>query len=256
MRPIEPIGEADLLAFVDDQLSPARRVAVEDHLAQRPALAARVMADLRNRDELRLAMSAHLPVATPETLDAARRLESALVRDVYVAKFRNWAAVAALIALGWFAHGEFISMGNGSGAIASTMPPYVDEAARAHRTALLRASMHSQRGQPNYDREDIRSATSINIPVLPQEWQVLDVQIFPSSTGPAVEIAIKADGLGTLSLFAVRPARFDVMPAKVTSSGEVNAAYWQIGDVGYALVGMADGKALSDAAVKLSATLY
>jgi anti-sigma factor RsiW len=255
-RPIDPISEADLLAFVDDQLTPERRVAVEDYLSHRPVLAARVMADLRSRDELRLAMSGQMPMAKLETLEAARRLESAFMRDVYFAKFRNWAAVAVLIALGWFAHVEFVSMGNWGGAIASTMPSYVDEAARAHRTALLRASMHSQRGQPNYDREDIRSATSIDIPALPQDWQVLDVQIFPSSTGPAVEIAIKTDGLGTLSLFAVRPGRFDVMPAKVTSSGEVTAAYWQIGDVGYALVGVADSKALSEAAVKLSATLY
>ena len=80
------------------------------------------MADLRSRDELRLAMSGQMPMAKPETLEAARRLESALVRDVYFAKFRNWATVAALIALGWFAHVEFVSLGNWGGAIASTMP--------------------------------------------------------------------------------------------------------------------------------------
>ena len=147
-------------------------------------------------------------------------------------------------------------MGNWGGAIASTMPSYVDEAARAHRTVLLRASMHSQRGQPNYDREDIRSATSIYIPALPQDWRVLDVQIFPSSTGPAVEIAYQDRWAGHALPICGPAGRFDVMPAKVTSSGEVTAAYWQTGDVGYALVGVADSKALSEAAVKLSATLY
>ena len=255
-HPIDAISEADLLAFVDDQLTPERRVAVEDYLAQRPALAARVMADLHSRDELRLAMSEPMQMAKPETLEAARRLDSALRRDVYFAKVRGWAAVAALIALGWFAHVEFISMGSWSGATASAMPSYVKDATQAHRTALLRASMHSQKGQPIYDREDIRAATSIDVPVLPSDWRVLDVQIFPSSTGPAVEIAITAEGLGTLSLFAVRPGRFDVLPARVTASGEVTAAYWQVGDVGYALVGGANGQALNAAAAKLSATLY
>ena len=106
-RPIDPISEADLLAFVDDQLTPEHRVAVEDYLSHQPVLAARVMADLRSRDELRLAMSGQMPMAKRETLEAARRLESAFMRDAYLAKFRNWAAVAALIALGWLAHVEF-----------------------------------------------------------------------------------------------------------------------------------------------------
>lgn len=254
--PIDLISDTDLDAYVDDQLTPARRIAVEDYLSQHPKLAARVMADLRGRDELRLAMQERNPVVKLATQDAARRLKRALVRDVYFAKFRQVAAVAALIAFGWFAHIEFVSMGNWNGASASAMPAYVDEAAQAHRTALLRASMHSQSVQPNYDREEIRAATSIGVPEIPVEWEVLDVQIFPSMSGPAVEMAIKAGELGTLSLFAVRPGRFTVMPATVTSNKEMTAAYWQIGDVAYALVGQADDKALNEAAKKLASTLY
>jgi anti-sigma factor RsiW len=34
----DPITEADLLAYVDDQLDPARRIEVEEHLAHNPML--------------------------------------------------------------------------------------------------------------------------------------------------------------------------------------------------------------------------
>ena len=57
----DPITEADLLAYVDDQLDPARRIEVEEHLAHDPEAAARVMADLKDRDTLRLIHAAPLP---------------------------------------------------------------------------------------------------------------------------------------------------------------------------------------------------
>ena len=255
-HPIDSISEADLHAYVDDQLTSARRIAVEAYLSEHPALAARVMADLRGRDELRLVMSEPAPVVKIETQDAARRLERALGRDRYFMTFRKVAAVVVLIAFGWLAHVEFVSMGRWNGTAASAMPAYVGEAAQAHRTALLRASMQSQPVQPNYDREEIQAVTSISVPNLPADWTVLDVQIFPSSAGPAVEMAINAQDLGTLSLFAVRPGRFDVMPATVMSSDDVTAAYWQTGDVAYALVGAAEREALSKAATKLASARY
>jgi anti-sigma factor RsiW len=256
INPNETVSEADLHAYIDEQLTPARRIVVEDYLSRNPELAARVMADLRGRDELRLAMAERTPVIKLATQDAASRLERGLVRGMYFAKFRRAAAVAVFVGMGWLAHVEFTSVGNWPTASASAMPAYVGEATRAHRTALLRASMHSQPVQPNYDRDEIRSMTSINMPDLPQGWAVLDVQIFPASSGPAVEMAIKAESLGTLSLFAVRPGRFNVMPATVTSGNEVTAAYWQTGDVAYALVGTAESKALNEAAARLAATLY
>jgi anti-sigma factor RsiW len=251
------VSDADLDAYIDDQLTPARRIVVEDHLARHPDLAARMMADLRGRDELRLAMAADTapPLVTIATQDAARRLESGLRRGLYFAKFRRAAAIAVLIGVGWVAHVEFKSMEGWTPTSASAMPAYVSEAARAHRTVLLRASMHSQTVQPNYDRDEIRSATAIGMPDLPEGWKVLDVQIFPSSNGPAVEMAVQVEELGTLSLFAVHPGQFDVLPATVTSGGEVTAAYWQTGEVAYALVGAVDSKALNAAAAKLAATL-
>lgn len=48
----DPITEIDLLAYVDDQLDPARRIEVEDYLAGHPEAAMQVMIDLKHRDSL------------------------------------------------------------------------------------------------------------------------------------------------------------------------------------------------------------
>ncbi len=50
---IDPITDSDLIAFVDGQLDPMRRLEVEAHLAAHPEAAARVMADFHDRDALR-----------------------------------------------------------------------------------------------------------------------------------------------------------------------------------------------------------
>ncbi len=50
---IDPITDSDLIAFVDGQIDPMRRLEVEAHLAAHPQAAARVMADLHDRDALR-----------------------------------------------------------------------------------------------------------------------------------------------------------------------------------------------------------
>lgn len=50
---IDPITDDDLIAFVDGQIDPMRRLDVEAHLAANPESAARVMAEMHDRDALR-----------------------------------------------------------------------------------------------------------------------------------------------------------------------------------------------------------
>jgi anti-sigma factor RsiW len=255
-QPIDPITEADLHAYIDDQLPVQRRIEVEAHLSRHPDMAARMMADLRGRDELRLALADQPVVERLATHEAARRLSRAMSGDASFGRLQRIAAVAAFVAIGWFGHAQLGSLGI-SQSIASAPPPaYVEDAARAHRTALVRASMHSQPVVPDYDREEIRSATAIVVPDLPSNWKVRDVQIFPSTYGPSVEMAMDTDKLGTLSLFAVRPGSFNVRQTTVAATEEVTAVYWQIGEVAYALVGKAESRALEEAAANLVKTLY
>src|SRR3954452_24082559 len=136
----EPVSELDLIAYVDDQLDPERRIAVEDHLSRHPVLAAQIMDDLRQRDELRLALSEAASTISDHRLELpAQRLGRRL--SLRIALHRNRRAIAASILLGagWFAHSMFGGIGADPASAAHILPIYADEAIQAHRTVLVEA---------------------------------------------------------------------------------------------------------------------
>jgi len=252
----DPILESDLDAYVDNRLAPGARIRVESYLSKNPEDAARVMADLEIRSTLRLAIGEQDTPHRPETREAARRLESSLSMRRTWATLQRIAAIGILVATGWVASSQ-IGPFNATAVNASVHAPgYVEEAIRAHQTSLLRAGMTSQREAPDYDPEDIRAATAIVMPKLPKTWKVADVQIFPSDFGPSVEMSIVVDGGGQLSLFAVRPGFFAVESVTDVNLSSAEAAYWQIGEVAYALVSSAPDTKLAAEARDLSKTLY
>ncbi|MBZ9677570.1 anti-sigma factor family protein [Mesorhizobium sp. ES1-1] len=252
----DPVTDADLDAYVDDQLDATRRIEVEAFLAARPETAARVMSDLRTRDELRVALADSKGMARPATAEAARRLERGLARGRVFTALQRAATVALLVGAGWLANGVIGPM-SVTKVVASPQPPaYVDEAIRAHRTTLVRETMPSQPEAPNYNAGEIRAATAIVMPTLPAGWKVRDVQIYPSRFGPSVEVAVDTKNMGLVSLFAIRPGTFDVVKPTVAPSGEISSAYFQVGEVAYAVVAQGEARALDQAAETLAKTLY
>jgi anti-sigma factor RsiW len=166
------------------------------------------------------------------------------------------AAVGVLLALGWMAHAGFGPL-TVSKVVAATPPPaYVSDAIMAHKTSSVRAGMASQPQTRSYDPAEIRASTGIVIPTMPDKWSVRDVQLFPSNFGPSVEMEVRSDNLGPVSLFAVRPGTFDVVKPKAVRVNDTSAAYFQIGDVAYALVSDAATADLENAAISLAKTLY
>ncbi|UJW75002.1 anti-sigma factor family protein [Rhizobium sp. SL42] len=253
----DPVIEADLHAYVDDQLNVGRRIEVEAYLSERPEVAAQVMADLRVRDELRLSLAGLPSVSKIETRDAARMLERAFSRRRTLDLFRRAAMITLFVGAGWAAHGWIAPLGVGE-VVASVPPPaFVEEAIRAHQTAELREQMPSQSEAGSFDPADIRSATAIVLPEMPAHWSIRDAQIFPSTYGPSVELEVEAGKGERLSLFAVRPGTFAVQQVLMRQEGETQAAYWQIGEVAYALISETpNADALADKARKLARTLY
>ena len=257
MKSVDPILDADLDAYVDDQLDVARRIEVEAYLSEHPTIAARVMANLRVQDELRLALAEYRPHVRQATREAARNLERALSRRKLFSLFQRAAAVALFVGAGWLAHAYVGPFGAGEVVASVHAPAFVDEALKAHSTTVLRGTMPSQPETGRYDAADIRSATGIVLPELPRGWSVSDVQVFPSAFGPSVEMAVARRDGEHLSLFAVRPGDFTVRQVLVETREEINAAYWQIGEVAYALV--SDGEkpeVLAETARRLARTLY
>ena len=253
----DPVIEADLHAYVDDQLDVGRRIEVEAYLSVNPSIAAKVMADLRVRDELRLALAGMPTAVRQETRDAARVLENTMNRPRTVDVMRRAAAVALLVGAGWVAHG-WIDPGSIGEVVASVPPPqFVEEAMRAHQTAELRKQMPSQIEAGRFDPAEIRAATAIVLPAMPTEWSVRDAQVFPSTYGPSVELEVEPQSGERLSLFAVRPGNFSVQQVLLKQEGQTNAAYWQIGEVAYALISETENAdKLAEQARKLARTLY
>ncbi|KQV70272.1 anti-sigma factor [Rhizobium sp. Root1220] len=254
MKAIDPIIDADLDAYVDGELDVARRIQVESYLSENPATAAKVMADLSVKGELRLALAGESAFGRPDTRDAARRLERGLAYGRMFHSLQRIAAVGILVAAGWVAHTSFGAFTATEVAASVPAPAYVEDAVRAYHTAVLRQSVPSQ-SVAIYKAEDIRAATAIVMPQLPDGWKIADVQIFPSEFGPSVEMAIQTTE-GKLSLFAVRPGAFAVQSVKHVVLDDADAAYWQIGDVAYALVSGDKNANLDRAADQLARTLY
>jgi anti-sigma factor RsiW len=255
MKTVDPIIDADLDAYVDGELDVARRIQVESYLSENPATAAKVMADLSIRGELRLALANETTFGRAETRDAARRLERGLAYGRIFQTVQRIAAVGVLVAAGWVAHTSFGAFTATEVVASVPAPAYVEDAVRAYQTAVLRQSVPSQ-AVASYRAEDIRAATAIVMPQIPKDWTISDVQIFPSEFGPSVEMAIRTEDGKQISLFAVRPGVFSVRSVNHIALDNAEAAYWQIGDVAYALVTADRTIPLDRAADQLARTLY
>lgn len=251
----DAITEADLLAYVDDQIDTARRVEIEDYLAKHPDAAAQVMADLRTRDALRLAGAAELPRPSMKMVEAACRLERTLARRRILGVLQRAAAVVALVSLGWWSHAQ-IGLFEITDSVASPKPPiFVEDAFHSHETALLRARIGAPAATTGQDLGKILAETGIRLPALPAEWRIADLQVFPSRSGHSVEVAVEAGRLGRLSLFAARAGTFAVITPTVARSERATAVYWQTGTNVYALTGEAPEAGLQREAVKLADSL-
>jgi anti-sigma factor RsiW len=239
----EPVSELDLMAYVDDQLDPERRIAVEDHLSRHPVLAAQIMDDLRQRDELWLALSEAASTISDHRLELpAQRLGRRL--SLRIALHRNRRAIAAsiLVGAGWLAHSMFGGVGADPASAAHILPVYADEAVEAYRNVLVEARHDAVpwgRGEP--ERIAVPAAHA-------------GVASHPVSAGGsnAVQMLIHGPDDELLTLFAVETDSFSIEPPHAEAVRDVNVAYWQSGWVAYVLSGTGDPKELLSLASRLS----
>jgi anti-sigma factor RsiW len=228
----EPVSEFELEAYIDGQLDHARKMAVEDYLASNGQSAARVMADLRAMNALRLLAQESQPMPA-RLVDAAASLRTRLRRRRWRLPAFAGLAVAATIA------GVMVLP-----TPTDRTPIYVAEALMAHQTSIMRAGMASQLESPAFDAEEIMRSTNIRIPKLPAGWSIADVQLFPSDEGPALQMVVNMPNGERLSLFAVRSAtRVAANPVAVKRGGTA-IAYWYREGTSYALTGTGSPEAI------------
>lgn len=153
---------------------------------------------------------------------------------------RSWrhlgraAGIALLIATGWIARGALGDFPQTAQANA-----FLDEAAASHQAGQLRQKMASQIESANFNPREMQQSAGIVLPPLPRSWRITDAQLFPTRDGPAVAVSIVTPAGEQLSFFADRaetPA--EARPLLARRADEV-IAYWEAGDMAYALTGRA-----------------
>ena len=160
------------------------------------------------------------------------------------------ATIAALIATGWIARGAL-----GEFPQAAQASPFVDEALASHRAGLLRQNMVSQVESATLNAEEIKRSTGIVLPRLPQNWRVTDVQLVPTPDSPAIAVSLVTPAGEPLSFFADRaetPA--EARPLLARRAGDI-IAYWEAGDMAYALTGPAAPRRIMTLAAEITPPL-
>ncbi|AZI36670.1 hypothetical protein NT2_05_02500 [Caenibius tardaugens NBRC 16725] len=230
----DPITEADLCAYVDDELDMARKVEVAGYLAQHPDAAAAVMADIRVRDTLRLAAVGSRP-ARSDVLESARQLDRKFARARLLAAIPK-VAVASLAGLCLFLAQDEIMEIMAPPATAA-VPAFVSEAVDTHKVARLRVAMPSETKDVKLDHVAIAQATKIVFPEPSAGWRVLDNRLVPSDDGPGLEISFDTGDGKPLTFFAV-PTTADgpSIPETIEMDG-ASVAYWRSSGMGYVLAG-------------------
>jgi len=231
------VNPQDLASYVDDQLDPWQRVAVEEWLASHPADASSVMADLRLRNELRLAFP---PSARPDDARLARRYLRAMRQH----RIRRIGSIVSLVASIVLAAGIAVGpLGLHESLAASPPPPFVQGALSARDASVLRLAMMSAPEALHVDPQELLAMTGIVIPNVPSTWIVRDVQIFPSPAGPGVEMVFDTPLHGRLSMFSVRSLEeTDVWGTY--QRGDLALAWFRRADVIYTLSGLVPKAAL------------
>jgi anti-sigma factor RsiW len=247
------ITDFDLMAYVDGQLDARRVIEVEAYLAAHPEVAARVMQDLRQRDEIREALANFDAPLPAETVQLTERLVTAMGRWPRLRWFGRAALVAMLLSGGWFGHDLYREMRPIGRAVA--FPILVDEAAEAHRMMLLSAVS----GQAGAEPADLalllsgsaRGSISLPDPSARSGLKRIGTAFVVFEEGDALQVLYQTPDGHRVTLFAtVLNQERDVLFQSVHDDN-LPVVYWQRGSMAYALIGDIPADVLLETAIHL-----
>ncbi len=243
----ETVTDADLHAYVDDQLDAERRARVEAYVAEHPEARQRI-ADYRNlNQDLRALFAPVRDEPLPE------RFEKMLEPAATPTSRRGWLRVAAV--LGWLSLGAVIGSGatyrlaaNDSQELARHL---VEPAAFAH-TVYVPEVMHPVEVRADQEAHLVkwlskRLHTPLRAPDLSnQGFHLVGGRLLPSSGGRMAAQFMYEDAQGTrVTLYVKRSGVDDLqMPMNYAREGDLGVYYWIKGSVGYALTAALDQERL------------
>lgn len=175
-------------------------------------------------------------VRQPAPRPAARRPRSSVPVPASLMRTPRWtylsriAAAILVLTGGWFVVGKGLFADSGR-----AEESFIQEALQSHHVAEMRAQLRRSPATV-YNAGEVGSSARIALPILPRGWHITEVQLFPSDSGPSMQMTITNGISRPISLFAVRDDHVaPVQPAVLTRAGKT-VAYWQEGDLAYALI--------------------
>jgi anti-sigma factor RsiW len=231
----DPVTEADLQAFVDGRLAPARRAAVEGWLATRPEEAERLAAYSRIGEDLRASFDPILDDAVPTRLVRAGR------------RPRHWRRVAAVG--GWIALGAALGGVAGWNLHATRPAPALagDGTMMARRAALAHATYSPEVRHPvevGADQEQHlvawlskRLGVKVRAPRLEEAGlSLVGGRLLPGESGPVAHFMYQTSTGRRLTMYVrAENSRNRETAFRWARENNVGVFYWIDRDCGYAL---------------------
>jgi anti-sigma factor RsiW len=224
------VSDEDLSAYVEGRLDTGAQARMEGFLACNPDLAANVMRMWHRQ-------------AGADAATGSRRLSTSLRLPLVVSGLLCMAA-------GWT-----LAQGLDDDSILRDLwanPEYIDNALMSRRITDVRIGMDSQLESPVLDSAEIERATRIRMPPLPEEWLLLDAQVYPSEEGPSLNVLLEVEPGRNVNLFAViADTAVSGEPVATSQNGE-SVAFWESDGVAYVLSGEGSSRDLLADARRLS----
>jgi anti-sigma factor RsiW len=260
-----PVTEAELQAWVDGQLAPARHAAVDAYLARHPAEAKRLQAYREQNAGLRALFQPVLDEALPPALAPAPQPTPATqpLRLPAPWPLLRMAAMLALTlaggAAGWWLHdlGDRADGGRAP-SMASALPA---RAALAHAvyTPEVRHPVEIGADQQAHLVAWLskRLGAPLKAPQLSaQGWELEGGRLLPGQSGPVAQLMYRDAGGARLTLYvSTEQTQAHETGFRFAREGDVSVFYWIDGQFGYALSGNLDKAALAAVANAVYAQL-
>jgi anti-sigma factor RsiW len=286
-----PVGETELLAFVDGELEAWRMREIEQHLLRDSALAARADQWRRQNDAVRAAFGrvtgepvpASLgvrrdgqrpPAAMPPAGPAPIRLTSAdRDRALRVRRERQTRAITATV-LSFIAGGIVtVTASTLIGQTPALVIPAVSLSPPAFPDAARRLGLRALETHATYTARRAAADMPLIAPVKAGEWlrdilrvdvplpdlQIEDLQLAgarltPAEQGPALWLLYEGKQDERIAIFVTRLAAAD-SPPRYEDDGRSGAIFWTSAGLGMAITGQRDRERLAQVATAVRASL-
>lgn len=238
----DTVDEAELHAYIDGQLDPARHPAVLAYLRAHPDEAQRCADYQAINQGLHDLFDAILDEPLPARLTFHSRSQREWRPWLRVAAIGGWLTLGGV--LGWTIHGY-----TGNRALADAT--LVQQAMIAHAVYVpeVRHPVEVAASQEQHLTTWLtkRMGTDIHIPNLGDDgYELLGGRLLPAESGPAAQFMYQDAHGRRLTLFLRRNAQHSGDTAfRFAQAGDIRGFYWVDRDLGYALIGDVDKETLA-----------